>query len=82
MFRQRTEVAVMQTWGRGWVGTFIGLRYGDVPLFMGTPFLKSAEKPVLVFEIYAELWVPFEVFRIMGAIFGKYCKIIRREISY
>ena len=34
-------------------------RHGDVPLFRGTFFLKSAELSVSVFEICAELWVPF-----------------------
>ena len=38
----------------------IGLRYGDVPLFRGTFFLKSAELWVSFSEVCAELWVPFE----------------------
>ena len=36
------------------------LGYRDVPLFRGTFFLKSAELSVSVFEVCAELWVPFE----------------------
>ena len=31
-----------------------------MPLFRGTFFLKSAELSVSVFEIFTELWVPFE----------------------
>ena len=53
-----------------------------MPLFRGTIFLKSAELLVSVFEIFAELWVPFEeTFRIMGTILAKYCKIFRRKIK-
>ena len=52
-----------------------------MPLFKGTFFLESAELSVSIFEICAELWVPFEeTCRIMGTILGKYCKTIRREI--
>ena len=31
-----------------------------MPLFRGTFFLKSAELSLSVFDICAELWVPFE----------------------
>ena len=46
-----------------------------MPLFRGTFFL-SVKLTVSVFEICAELKVPFEkTCRIMGTILGKYCKI-------
>ena len=54
-----------------------------MPLFRGTFFLKSSELSVSVFDICAELKVPFkEMCRIMSTILGKYCKIIRREILH
>ena len=54
----------------------IGLGYGDVLLFRGTFFLKSAELWVSVFEIFAELWLPFEdKCRIMGCILEQCCKL-------
>ena len=52
------------------------LGYGNVPLFGGSFFLKSAECCVSLFEICAEFWVPFEEkCKIMGSIFEKCCKM-------
>ena len=53
-------------------GTLTCSRYGGLPLFRGTFFLKSSELSVSVFELCAEPWVPFlETCTIMGKIFGK-----------
>ena len=46
----------------------------------GTVFLKRAELSVSVFQIWAELLVPFdETCRTIGTISGKYCKYCQEE---
>ena len=53
-----------------------------MPLFRGTFFLKSAELSVSVFEICAELWVPFEEScRIMGTILENIAKLLGGRLS-
>ena len=71
-------------WTRGGGSTLACLNVRGTCHYLGVPFfLKNADLSVSVFEIYAELWVPFEeTCRIMGTILGKYCKIIRREIKH
>ena len=63
--------------GGGWLPLHVR-RYGDVPFFRGNLFLKSAELSISLFEICAELWVPFEeTYSIMGTILGKHCNTIK-----
>ena len=68
---------------QGW-GTFMWVfMYRYVQIFGGTYFQKSAELSVSLYEICAELWVPFEdTCKIIGTIWGYIAKLLEANIFH